>query len=340
MAYPQLAIQELTIPQKPSSLMQRPIRDLANRTAKQLQVVSLFSGCGGMDLGFAGGFDFCGHHYDSLPFDIIWANDWDNQACNTYVLNLGEAYLHRGDITDVMDTLPQSADIVIGGFPCQDVSINGLRTAGHGKRTVLYRKMIEVIERCRPKAFVAENVRGLLMSHSKPFFDQMLEDFRTTGYNVTHRLYLAADYGVPQMRERVFIIGLKSDIPFVHPTPMGMHMSTQEALSDLETQDENADISHIWSKAKRSPEQGNRRLKPDRPSTTIRAEHHGNIQWHYKLERRISLREAARLQSFPDNFLFASAMRATERQIGNAVPPVLAWHIANAIRKHIERQTI
>ena len=332
MAYPQLTIQGL------SALPKRS--DQASIPCKSFQVVSLFSGCGGMDLGFTGGFEFGGQYYDRLPFEIVWANDWDAQACNTYAINLGENHLHRGDITEVMDTLPESADIVIGGFPCQDVSINGLRSAGKGERTVLYRKMIEVIERCNPKAFVAENVRGLLMSHSKSFFDHMLADFEATGYNITHRLYLAADYGVPQMRERVFIIGVKGNVAFEHPIPLNMRMSAGEALLDLESRGEDKGMSHIWSKAKRSPEQGSRRLKSDRPSTTIRAEHHGNIQWHYKLDRRISLREAARLQSFPDNFLFASAMRATERQIGNAVPPVLAWHIANAVKKHIEHSTV
>ena len=85
-----------------------------------------------------------------------------------------------------------------------------------------------------------------------------------------------------------------------------------------------------------SPDQGSRKLRADRPATTIRAEHHGNVQWHYKLARRISLREAARLQSFPDSFSFQGGMRQTERQIGNAAPPVLAWHIARELISHLE----
>ena len=95
-------------------------------------------------------------------------------------------------------------------------------------------------------------------------------------------------------------------------------------LEDSEDKAEDPTTSHIWSKAHRSPDQGDRSLKADQPSTTIRAEHHGNIQWHYKLDRRISRREAARLRSFPGDFEFVCAMRPTERQIGNAVPPVLA----------------
>ena len=94
--------------------------------------------------------------------------------------------------------------------------------------------------------------------------------------------------------------------------------------------------SHIWSKANVSGEQGNRRMVADRPGYTIRAECHGNIQFHYSLPRRISMREAARIQSFPDNFLFPCGLRDTERQIGNAVPPVLGWHVANAVKSVIQ----
>ena len=302
---------------------------------KKHAVVSLFSGCGGMDLGFLGGFRFGGEFYDRLPFEVVWANDVDGLACDTYAANLGEGHLHRGSIVDVTDTLPASADVVIGGFPCQDVSINGQRSLAGGERTILYQRMIDVIRRCRPKAFVAENVKGLLMSHGRPFFEQMLADFRLPGYAVEHKLYLAADYGVPQMRERIFIVGVRGDQPFAHPEPLGWRMTAKAALADLECAAENKATAHVWSKAQRSPEQGNRRLKADKPATTIRAEHHGNVQWHYRLQRRISLREAARLQSFPDEFDFVCAMRATERQIGNAVPPVLAWHVANALRDQL-----
>lgn len=289
-----------------------------------------------MDLGFVGGFSFGGRLYDELPFEVVWANDVNGPACDTYAANLGDGDLHRGSIVDVLDTLPEFADVVIGGFPCQDVSINGQRSLAEGERTILYEQMIEVIRRTKPTVFVAENVKGLLMSSGKPFFDAMLRDFALPGYTVTHRLYLAADYGVPQLRERIFIVGVKGDQPFTHPEPMDDRMTAKEALEDLERAGEDKAISHIWSKAQRSPEQGNRRLKADKPATTIRAEHHGNVQWHYKLDRRISLREAARLQSFPDDFEFVCAMRATERQIGNAVPPVLAWRIAKAVREHVD----
>ena len=113
-------------------------------------------------------------------------------------------------------------------------------------------------------------------------------------------------------------------------------MSSREALVDLENKPQCKETAHVWSSAKISPEQGYRKIRPNRPSTTIRAECHGNMQFHYALQRRLSLREAARIQSFPDSFEFTCGMRQTERQIGNAVPPVLAWHVARAVRDHMK----
>jgi DNA (cytosine-5)-methyltransferase 1 len=104
-------------------------------------------------------------------------------------------------------------------------------------------------------------------------------------------------------------------------------------VNDLESLPEDSQFNHVWSRASISTEQGSRKLNADRPSQTIRAECHGNIQFHYKLNRRISMREAARFQSFPDNFAFQGGLRQTERQVGNAVPPVLAWHIARAVQQ-------
>ena len=114
-------------------------------------------------------------------------------------------------------------------------------------------------------------------------------------------------------------------MPISQPAPLAKRMTSQGALADLEQVDECAETSHVWSKAKVSPEQGRRRLAADRPATTIRAEHHGNIQWRYRLPRRISLREAARLQFFPDGFQFPNGMRETEwqRRSGRLATPFL-----------------
>ncbi|MCZ2128532.1 MAG: DNA cytosine methyltransferase [Anaerolineales bacterium] len=301
---------------------------------KTISVVSLFSGCGGMDLGFGGGFQFLGKNYPKTPFEIIWANDLNSAACRTYRKNIGD-HIIEGDIWKIMDEIPLEADVVIGGFPCQDISINGKGAGVDGKRSGLYRAMVEVVSRIRPKIFVAENVKGLLMKHNEKSLKQILTDFRALGYDVTYQLYNSADYGVPQTRERVFIVGTRSDIPkFTSPEPTSKkHVTSQEAIGDLELLESDESFNHIWSFANKSSDQGNRKLKAERPGYTIRAECHGNIQFHYALPRRISMREAARFQSFPDNFIFDSKLRETERQVGNAVPPVLAWHMANAVMK-------
>jgi DNA (cytosine-5)-methyltransferase 1 len=302
-------------------------------------VVSLFSGCGGIDLGFRGGFQVFGKTFDPLPFKIAWANDISEAACKTYRKNLDDV-IQCGDIWKSLDKLPKRADVVIGGFPCQDVSINGKMAGVDGTRSGLYKAMVKVIEQCKPKIFVAENVRGLIQKYNRENLAKVLADLSELGYNLSYNLYLAADYGVPQMRQRVFIVGTAQGIkPFRPPWPVlqkGEWMTSKEAIGDLEQQEESDAINHIWSRAERSPEQGNRKIKADQPSDTIRAECHGNIQYHYSLPRRLSMREAARIQSFPDDFIFAAKLRETERQVGNAVPPVLAWYIAKAVSECLQ----
>ena len=299
-----------------------------------ISVVSLFSGCGGLDLGFRGDFNTIGEYYERLPFDLKWANDLNAAACRSYTNNIAD-HIHCGDVWDSLDKMPAHADVVIGGFPCQDISINGLRKGVAGARSGLYKAMVEAVDRLRPKAFVAENVKGLLLEYNKDSLKQVLADFRALGYNVSIEPYLAADYGVPQMRQRVFIVGtLPGNKAFTPPAPIKLKaqwMTCKEAIGDLEEMEEDPAFNHIWSRAELSPDQGSRKIKADKPADTIRAECHGNIQWHYKLPRRISMREAARFQSFPDEFIFDAKLRETERQVGNAVPPVMGWHIAKAL---------
>lgn len=300
---------------------------------KKYRAVSLFSGCGGMDLGFLGGFHFIGKSYKRLPIEIIWANEINPRACDTYRHNLHHNIICQ-DIWQAIESIPKSADIVFGGFPCQDISINGKRHGIEGKRSGLYRAMVSVVEKVKPKIFIAENVKGLLMKHARSSLTRIIEDFSNLGYQVTYQLYNSASFGVPQTRDRVFIVGTQPGISFSHPQPIldkEKYITAYTALHDLEDLPENSAINHVWSKANRSSEQGDRRLQIDRPGYTIRAECHGNIHFHYKHARRISMREAARIQSFPDNFIFQAKLRETERQIGNAVPPVLAWHLAKAV---------
>ena len=149
----------------------------AKSVQKKFSVVSLFSGCGGLDLGFRGGFTVFGKKYPQLPFDIEWANDINQFACASYRKNISD-HIHCGDVWEEIEKLPKRADVVIGGFPCQDISINGKRAGIAGVRSGLYRAMVETVARCKPKVFVAENVKGLLMKYNEEALQTVLDGFR------------------------------------------------------------------------------------------------------------------------------------------------------------------
>lgn len=310
-----------------------PANKREKRNLSQITVASLFSGCGGMDLGLIGGFEFLGKQYDKTGFEIVWANEISPAACKTYRENFGN-YIIEGDISEHINSLPKSVDIVVGGFPCQDLSINGKMLGVNGKRSGLYTYIVEAVKKTNPKVFIAENVGGLLLKQNEYSLSKILNDFNSLGYNLHYQLYHADEYGVPQTRERVIFVGTRKGLPeFIPPMrSQSAPITAYDALHDLESHPIDKQFAHIWSNAKVSGEQGNRKLIANRPGYTMRAECHGNIQFHYSLPRRISMREAARIQSFPDTFIFPCGLRETERQIGNAVPPVLAWHIANAVK--------
>lgn len=325
---------------------------MKQKTPTRYSVVSLFAGCGGLDLGFLGGFTSNGKKYDANPFSISWANDIDESACATF-----KSYFHHdivcGSIVDILSgkhanlidkSIPTQADIVLGGFPCQEFSHAGKRRGFNSEKGVLYRSMAEVIRRTQPKVFVAENVKGLLTIDQGTAIDIIKNDFAELGYHVNHKLLLAADYGVPQMRERVIIVGTRKDIlpkfadsDYPDPTHLDRHVSVKEALADLEHIPEGGVANHFWSKAKRNKGQGNSIIDPSKPGPTMRTEHHGNIEYHWTGARRLSAREAARIQSFPDDMEFLPSTSQAYKQIGNAVPPVLGWHIARAIQNFLSK---
>lgn len=326
---------------------------------KPLRVISLFSGCGGMDLGFCGNFSVFGKNYDKNPFEIVFSNDILARACQTYSYNFNHVPF-CGDIKDLDYSILPSADIVIGGFPCQDFSLAGKRKGLSADRGRLYIEMKKVIEYCKPLAFVAENVDGIRRGskdNDTSALKIILDDFISIGYTVAYKVLNAADYGVPQNRIRVIIIGVRNDLNKEIKYPMANYgenknmpwMTSKDAIDDLWDLIDKTDIknhtSKDYSKAKFYPGktmQGNCQIKADKPSPTIRSEHHGNIEGHYRTNntndpadvtgwRRLSVRECARLQSFPDDFVFPVASSDAYKQIGNAVPPVLAWHIARAL---------
>jgi len=317
------------------------------RKKKKYSIVSLFAGCGGLDLGFKGGFSFLNNRYAPLNYDIVWANDLDENACQTFRKNLGDRIV-VGDINKILasknghEPLPDRADIVLGGFPCQDFSHAGKRRGFNSKRGLLYQSLAEVVKRTKPKMFVAENVRGLLTMDKGKAFKTIIKYFDELGYHMAPQLYLAANYGVPQKRERIVIVGTKKGVlpAFKHPEPnLGKDewLSLKKAIGDLEHVAEGKAPNHFWSKAKINKGQGNGRVSEYKPGPTMRAEHHGNIEWHWSGKRRLSAREAARIQSFPDDFVFYPSTSSAYKQIGNAVPPVMAWHLAKHIQSFLDK---
>lgn len=237
-----------------------------------------------------------------------------------------------------------AADIVLGGFPCQDFSLAGKRRGFRSKRGTLYRAMVEVVRRTRPAVFMAENVKGLLSMNGGDAIRTIEKDFGALGYHISTKLYHAANYGIPQSRERIVIVGTdkKRGLPkFEHPEETHSKeewVTLGEAIGDLAKVKEGSFPNHFWSKAKMFPgTQGNAIVSKDKIGPTMRSEHHGNIEWHWNRERRLSAREAARIQSFPDDFIFYPSTSAAYKQVGNAIAPVMAWHIASAIEKFLDK---
>lgn len=315
-------------------------------------VVSLFTSCGGLDLGFIGGFTYLNKKYKARKFHIAWANDIDESAC----LSFRKYFRHDivcGDIVEILagthptpsnKQLPQKADIVLGGFPCQDFSHAGKRKGFTNNRGLLYQSMAEIICLTKPLIFIAENVKGLLTIDKGNAIQKVVNDFCELGYHVHYQLLTAADYGVPELRERVIIVGTDNTrLPpfgkesFPKPTHSEKWVTLREAIGDLENKEEGEVANHYWSKARKNNGQGNNAVFADRPGPTMRTEHHGNIEFHWNQKRRLSAREAARIQSFPDDFIFYPSTSQAYKQIGNAVPPVMAWHIAKAIELFLDK---
>ena len=304
-------------------------------------VVSLFSGAGGLDLGFK-----------LAGFELLWANDIDSDAVETYRENIGDHIL-LGDVSDIsVDEIPE-CDVLIGGFPCQGFSQANTHKVEHDERNQLYRQYLRVLEAKRPKIFVAENVRGILSLEGGSAIRKIVSDFEVAGYQVQYRLLNSADYGVPQTRRRVIIVGVREDIDreFAYPAPthsangekgLRRWVSMREALADVPDPDgPDADLvpNNVYSRYKVVARNytGHRLSDPEKPSPTILARGNGGggvcAIPHYDGQRRLSVHESALIQSFPADYRFYGALNSCYRQVGNAVPVRMAKAIAESVKK-------
>ena len=311
-------------------------------TVGHFSVVSLFSGCGGLDLSFTGGFHVLKKTYPALPFDILASYDCLSDAVECHKLNLGD-YAHEADLLELpVSTIP-SADVLTGGFPCQDFSSSGPKTGFDGKRGKLYEILVEYMRVHRPKIVVGENVPHLARLNGGVYLQTILNDFEREGYHFDLWELFAPDYGVPQSRRRLFFIGVRNDLPGfpVKPaTVMRRHVTVAEALMDLEdVHDEtvaNQSQYFVSTKATSGGGQGDHKNIPDKVSFCIRANARGRIQFHHHLDRRLTVRECARLQTFPDEFVFPYTTQRNLTLIGNAVPPVLGHHVAQSVLAYLK----
>lgn len=291
-------------------------------------VLDLFAGCGGLSLGF-----------ESVGFETI-GFEMDTAAVNTYNKNLkGKCFADKLYI----DYQYPKADIIIGGPPCQPFSVGGNQKGIQDSRDG-FPIFIDAVKKLQPKIFMFENVRGLLYAN-KWYFNLIIEELHKLGYLIEYRLLNAVNFGVPQNRERLFVVGHRTK--FIFPKPQNKKITVSEAIGDtmLTAPNESkflneAQDKYIANYEKASSCANPRDLYPDRPARTLTCRNlagaTGDMQRVRLLDgrrRRILHKEAARLQSFPDWFEFIGNETQRFNQIGNAVPPLLAHQMALSIKE-------
>ena len=333
------------------------------------KMVSLFSGCGGLDLGF-----------ETAGFDIVWANDFDSDAQAVYRLNIGE--IDGRNIMSVGEEDIPDCDILTAGFPCQPFSNAGNRKGVHDSRGMLYKECLRIIEKKMPKVIVFENVKGLLSTKyidGRKLVDVIVEDLANMngiGYNVDYKLINASDYGVPQNRQRVLFIGIRKDlnIDFVFPkkidkkgltvgdilgipndvpnqvdwplSPQAMEMIAYipegGSWKDVPYEHLAPRFRKIRDNMKKyhSPNFYRRFARNEICGTMTASAQPENCGIVHPVEnRRFTIREVARIQTFPDDFIFIDDnmknITAMYKVIGNAVPVKMANAIATAIKEQI-----
>ena len=320
----------------------------ANKETASYSVVSYFSGCGGLDLGFRGGFRYHDEEYPRQPFDIIAAYDFEKHCVETYNQYFGEGSAAVADLSRIdVNTVPE-ADLLIGGFPCQEFSSCGPLGGLESERGRLYQTLITYMKKYNPKMVIGENVINLERMEDGKVIQKIVSDLHDAGYAVEVWKMFAPDYGIPQRRTRLFFICIRNDIEQKFgfpekpkPTHEGKYRSIEWAIGDLESvTDESVPNQSQYfgaSRAKNGNGQGDESNKKDQPAYTIRANPKSRVQFHYALDRRLTVRECARIQTFPDDFVFAHSKTTSISEIGNAVPPMLAYVVSSAVRDYLHR---
>ena len=357
--------------------------------SKKFNVVDLFSGAGGLSRGFM-----------DAGFNVVLGVDFEDAALKTFRENHGNAEIMKLNlfdhsnlsyITDYLDQHSIKIDVLVGGPPCQGFSLAGPRNE-HDERNTLYEAMVKFARITKPKVVVLENVPGLLNLFDGKGAKRIIEDFTELGYKMQSKILFAPEFGVPQIRKRVFFVGVLDNIgDFEYPVPFvdkEHYITCEQAIGDLPSLevDLGSEVSdytsqpmsmyqelmrenshklhnHVGTKHEKKtidlismvPEGKNFRALPEpyntmfkynealtryhsqKPSLTINTGHRSHF--HYKWNRIPTVRESARLQSFPDDFIFYGNKSQQYRQVGNAVPPLLGKAVGLKVKELLERES-
>lgn len=315
----------------------------------KLRAASLFCGCGGTDVGLLGGFDYLGKNYAENPIKIVYANDIDNNACAIFQQNFGITPDNR-DIRFVKSEEIPDIDILTGGFPCQSFSIvaqNPKRLGVKDDRGKLFFEMCRILRDKQPRCFIAENVKGILSANDKNAFPLIIKEFENSGYTVSYKLLNAVNFGVPQKRERVIIVGIRKDLNIEFDFDC-LPKEGDFPIEPLSRVIENVVSEKYYFSQKavdgmmknRNSMNKGRAQNITMPCNTVGA-HLAKVSLNSTdpvlmvggRYRRFTPREVARIQSFPESFQLVGNESAQYRALGNAIAPVMFWYIASVISK-------
>lgn len=322
---------------------------------KKIKVASLFCGCGGMDLGLIGGFSFLGKKYRKNPFEVVYAVDNDAYATTLYNNNFEHKCLTK-DVREIQPDLVPDHDLLIGGFPCKSFSIvaqNPPRLGYKDERGKLFFEMVKILKEKQPRFFIAENVKGLLSANKKKAFPMIIKEFENAGYHVKHKVLVATNFGVPQKRERVFIVGFRDFKDCVNFQFPFITLDKKAVLGDVVDINKPVDEKYFFSqkavdgmmRARAKMNKG-RVMDLKKPCNTI-SSHLAKVSlngtdpvlFYNDRYRRFTPREAADIQSFPKEFdLNGISEHRQYVAIGNAVPPVLMWHVVQSLNLVVKNE--